>query len=188
MTSANVGELLVAKPSANPLQRSVSAVGVYAQRWLAPSVSKGDVGGLCRRVVSTRSARTYGLPFRSILLYTHRYARLLFSILDFGATFILPIALPADGAVSTRAKTGIPRKPRCIYTVSILYRDFQGLSGIFRDIGEGFQGNSASLRSRGAIGCRQELPALQPLALGPPAAERKHRGPGDNRYICEPSS
>ena len=109
-----------------------------------------------------RHARTYGLPFRSILLYTQRYGRLLFSVLDFGATFILPIALPADGAVSkvsvyatyARQNREYPRKPRYIYTVSILYRDFQGLSGIFRDIWQVSQGNSASLRARNRLPSR----------------------------------
>ena len=41
-------------------------------------------------------------------------------------------------------KREYPRKPRCIYTVSILYRDFQGLSGIFRDIWDVFQGHLQS--------------------------------------------
>jgi len=73
-------------------------------------------------------------------LYTHRYARLLFSVLDFGATFILPIALPADGAVSAvcvyatyaRKNGNIPEN----HAVSILYRYF---TGIFRDF-QGFSG------------------------------------------------
>jgi len=158
------------------------------------------VEGQCRRSVSTRPTRptrTYGLPFRSILLYTHRYGCLLFSVLDFGAIFILPIALPADGAVSAvcvyatyaRQNREYPQKPRCIYTVSILYRDFQGLSGILRDIWEVLQGNSASLRAPGAQSAAvKNCPHSQPLALGPPAAERENRGPGDNGYICEPSS
>ena len=161
------------------------------------------VEGRCRRSVSTRPTcptRTYDLPFRSILLYTQRYGRLLFSVLDFGATFILPIALPADGAVSTRAKTGnTPENP----AVSILYlyftgifRDFQGFSGTFgrflRDIWQVSQGNCASLRAPGAQSAAvKNCPLSQPLALGPPAAERKNReeqGPGDNGCICEPSS
>ena len=134
-----------------------SSVRASVLRCLRAAVARPlCVEGRCRRSVSTRptcparSTRTYGLPFRSILLYTQRYARLLFSILDFGATFILPTALPADGAVYARQNREYPRKPGCIYTVSILYRDFQGLSGIFRDLWESFQGNSASLRVPGA--------------------------------------
>ena len=37
---------------------------------------------------------------------------------------------------------GIPQNPRCIYTVSILYRDFQGLSGIYKDASGNFADDS----------------------------------------------
>jgi len=63
-------------------------------------------------------------------------------------------------------KPGIPSKtPLYLYCIDTL----QGFSGIFRDIWEILQGNSASLRARGAQSAAVKNGSLsQPLALGPP--------------------
>ena len=138
--SANVGELLVAKAHPKPLY------GGQCRR----SMSKGCVYGPYGLM------RTYGLSFRSILLYTHAMDACYSQFSDFGATFILPIALPATAlcrrsvstrprSVSTRptrAKTVNTPETRCIYTVSILYRiyrDLQDIEWIFRTLGRVFR-------------------------------------------------
>ena len=146
-----------------------------SQTPLRRSVSKVCVEGRCRRSVSKGSVYAPYATYAPCAPYTNIWSTFpLYSVVH--STLWTPAILSsrlrrdlhfADRVARRRRcvgglclrdlrapKPGIPRKPRCIYTVSILYRDFQGLSGIFRDIWQVSQGNSASLRARNRLPSR----------------------------------
>ena len=152
--SANVGELLVAKPS-------------------APTAV--SVGGRCLRIL--RALREHMVYLSVLFCCTLTAMDACYSQFSTSArpsfcrSRCPPTALCRRSVSTrpTRAKTGnTPENPLYLY-YSGIFRDFQGhLKGFQGTLG-GFSGQWRVIEGAWrAIGCRQERPAFQPLALGPP--------------------
>ena len=99
------------------------------------------------------AARPYGRPFRAILLYTQRYGRLLFPILDFVGACMLPTALPTQTEAACRPPVGEWPPSGCLRvlraalappifaegispTISILYLYDSGIFGSFQGLSD----------------------------------------------------
>ena len=137
------------------------------------------VAGHCRRSASAVSVyatyATYATicsPFPFYPVLSSCYGHLQFSVLDTGgATFILPIALPANAKGAHR-----PRKPPLyrysvhlyLYSVHTIQRFLGNFQSHFSGVGEVLTDNSASFFvPRRATGGSLRQPTFQPLVPKP---------------------